>query len=159
MKRSAIAVAVVAHLMLAVSPLPAAETKGAAAAKAAAEQAHKGSGTVKRVDEKAGKVNLADDGQDETLYNQWSLTDQLLTVVPGYTAAEGDPCYFLKTAVSEYNPTAAEFDEILGFTFAGVGRGEYGIRGIVFHNATRTTTSGCARRCARPLSSRKSRAR
>ncbi len=64
MKRVAITVAPIALLVMAALPLQAAETKNApgvkpAVSKATAERTHKGSGTVKGVDAKAGKINLA----------------------------------------------------------------------------------------------------
>jgi Cu/Ag efflux protein CusF len=64
MKPVAVTVASFAFLALAASPVDAAETKPAQGAKmeagkAAAEPAHKGSGTVNSVDAKAGKVNLS----------------------------------------------------------------------------------------------------
>lgn len=69
MKRIAVILAPFAFLMLAALPVQAAETKGAdmkktpdakmESGKSAAGQVHKGLGTVKGVDAKAGKVNLA----------------------------------------------------------------------------------------------------
>lgn len=64
MKRVAVTVAPFAFLMLAALPLRAAETKDTpgmktGAGKVAAQPAHKGSGTVKGVDAKTGKISLA----------------------------------------------------------------------------------------------------
>ena len=64
MKRIAVALASCTLLILAALPVQAAEMKDPpgmkpGAGKVAAEQAHKGSGTVKGVDAKAGKISLA----------------------------------------------------------------------------------------------------
>jgi len=64
MKRIAAPLASFTFLILAALPLQAAEMKDTpgiktGANKAAAEQTHKGSGTVKGVDAKAGKISLA----------------------------------------------------------------------------------------------------
>ena len=64
MKRVAVTVAPIALLVLAALPLQAAEMKDtpgmkSGASKATTEKAHKGGGTVKGVDAKAGKVSLA----------------------------------------------------------------------------------------------------
>ncbi len=64
MKRVALTVAPFAFLVLAALPLQSAEMKDTSgmktgAGKATAEQAHKGSGTFKGVDAKAGKISLA----------------------------------------------------------------------------------------------------
>lgn len=64
MKRIAVTLAPFAFLMLAALPVQAAEMKDTpgmktGASKATAEQVHKGSGTVKGVDAKAGKISLA----------------------------------------------------------------------------------------------------
>lgn len=64
MKRVAVTIAPIALLLLAALPLQAAEMKDTpamkpGASKTTAEKAHKGSGTVKGVDAKAGKISLA----------------------------------------------------------------------------------------------------
>ena len=93
-----------------------------------------------------GFVDLADDDIDERLFDLMGLADQVFSCSPD-GGDEGEIAFAILVAGGQYAP-GASIGELLAYTAeAGASRGSAGlVRGLVMHNATRTSSaSGTAR--------------